>query len=206
MNKQTLKATIVTQRDNGSTYSDIAKFLEKEFGIKMSRQAIYGMYNRAKSEKNFMSNLDLLLYTDDVITYYALGVLPPDIKKLLSDRGINLTVKEISTIIDDNIGECEAIRDDIVDNIVDKLQRNETIENIYSLLEFKGTTASEICKEFYMRKATEKLITESSFKILTDIYSKTHNPRIVKNMINMFGFEFTTNKVRKAVDNNYKKQ
>ena len=50
MDKKSLKSVVVGYKMGGMSYADIATKLEEEYGVKMSRQAVNGLYKRATSD------------------------------------------------------------------------------------------------------------------------------------------------------------
>ena len=131
-----LRQYIVYLRDEVHlSFQDISDKIEKEYGIKRTKQAIYGLYSREKKRGDTRDSTDTDLKID-IVNMYVLGYSKSDILHKLSDRGVSYN--KIRYILDSNKSLIEYIQECKIAMLVDKLNSTDSYERLKATLRYKG--------------------------------------------------------------------
>ena len=107
-----IKKMVVELRENGKSYSEISNILEKEHGIRRTRQSVWALYNREKRKQ------DIIDVEDRNILVYS----------VLSDS--KLSIADIQRIIDSNYKEIDNIYNNLVSNVEKTIKRHQKVSRI----------------------------------------------------------------------------
>lgn len=187
MEKKSLKSIVIGYKLSGLSYSDIATELEKEYGIKMSRQAINGLYKRATSDKEVEKNIQTVLNTTDICYYSTLGYTVKEIKEIIQTDSFDLSINKISEILDNNKDLIENIEKSIVEKIKQGINDKKSIDDMIQSLRFKGISVKNKKWEYLLDKAADWFIDDSINKSLIHLLDVTDNRGLVREKMKKHG-------------------
>lgn len=189
MDNNTMRAFIIEHRESGMTFQEIADELDK-LGITRTRQAIHGIYKRAKQ-----GNKEKIKVDSDIYNLAALGYNNTEIKARLEELGSTIAYQYI---IDTN-KEGKNVIKEINEGNIEKIRRNLDIvlvaDDIKSILSYKNTEptdkkADELLKEVYKSKIRDK-----TNKILQNAYQLTGDRKIVSDIIKEMNLDTTIKEI-----------
>lgn len=183
MDKRALKSTIIELKENGLSFQNISDILAKDYGVKMSRQAVCGMYNRAISDETIVKNRELILTTVDIIKYNSIGLNNSEIKRVLDKLGYSITINDIEYILSINAEYKKSIEMELVTKIIKNLKEGNEIDEIKYKLTYNGLTVTDSKLRYLIKIAARQMIYEQSKKVLTSIYNATDDKALVKDII-----------------------
>jgi len=188
MDKLTLKSMIIEYRESGLSFSDISEELLKKYNIRMSRQAVCGMYNRATSEDAVTKNKNLILSTSNILNYYCIGLALEDIKAII---GMNITISDIKKVIKDNTDNINTIRKTQLTKIVTSIKNGADINDIKRSMAFKGIQIDSKVFNKLVEMASEAYVKEAiSYKIM-NIYNMSNDKQLTKKLMNKFNINMS---------------
>ena len=117
-----IKKMVLELRENGKSYSEISNILEKEHGIRRTRQSVWALYNREKRKQDIIDVEDR-----NILVYSVLGYSAEEIK-VLSDS--KLSIADIQRIIDSNYKEIDNIYNNLVSNVEKTIKRHQKVSRI----------------------------------------------------------------------------
>lgn len=183
MDKRALKSTIIELKESGLSFQNISDILAKDYGVKMSRQAVCGMYNRATSDEAIAKNRVLILTTVDIVNYNSIGLNNSEIKEVLDKLGYSITLSDIEYILSINTEYKKSIEMELVQKIIKGLKVGNEIAEIKSKLTYNGLTVTDSKLRVLIKLAAEQMIYEQSRKVLASIYNATDDKSLVKDII-----------------------
>ena len=184
MNKELLKAIILELRGNNErSFQEISDILECKYGIKRSRQAICGMYNRAISDKAISKNTDKIIAPNDILHYHAIGVSISRILEILKADGMEVTLSSIKDIVDRNEDKKEFIKNTLEDKAYKLINKGFSYEEIKIALAYKVEAPSEQALNKLMQEATLRILREQEIKTLRKILNLTQDEKLIKSIL-----------------------
>lgn len=183
MDKRALKSTIIELKEKGLSYQNISDILAREYDVKMSRQAVCGMYNRATSDENIVKNKELILTTVDIINYNCIGLSNSEIKETLNKLGYRVSLSDIEYTLNINKEYKKSIEMLIIKKIIKGLKSGNGIDEIKSNITYNGLFVTESRLKVLMKLTAEQMINEQSKKVLASIYNATDDKSLVKDII-----------------------
>lgn len=139
MAREQIKEFVLESREKGNSYQSIANDMLDKFGVDMTRQGVHLMYKRA-IENDMASNNKTS--NDKVITFItnmkAIDVSDSNIKKLLADKGVELTLYKIRRLRNENKNIIEEIERCNLDIVKDMLFHGKNIKDIRKELSYCG--------------------------------------------------------------------
>ena len=183
MDKLTLKSIIIELRDSGMSFSDISNELKEKYGIKMTRQAVCGMYSRATSDKSITKAKNLILVTSDILNYYCIGLSTEDIKELLS---VDVSIADINKTIKSNAENINTIRKNQLNKIVNSIVNGADINDIRKILSFKGIQIDEKVFNKLVEMASETYVMEAIAGNILNIYNMSNDKKLTKKLMDKF--------------------
>ena len=143
MDKRTIKSLIIELKEENKSFQEISDILAREYGVKMSRQAVCGMYKRATSDDAINNNRNIILATTDIVNYSALGMPESIIKETLNNRGIDVSLNKVKSILKDNSNYLDEIYNELLKRMSWYIEHGYDLEDIKSKLQFKGVKPTE---------------------------------------------------------------
>jgi DNA-binding transcriptional MerR regulator len=201
MDKQALKSTIILLRDEGMSFQEISDILRKDYNVKMSRQAVCGMYNRSTSDESLNRNKEVIAVTSDIINYKALGLTIKRIKDILDKNNYNISFNKLSDILNNNSELMNVVKEEQVNKVAVMLSRNTEIDNIVNSLEYKGEKPTTVVLKEIIEDATALLINKRATEILAKTYSLTEDRMILKNIISKYKLDITFRDIGSVLNN-----
>lgn len=186
MDKKSLKSIVIGYKLSGLSYSSIATELEKEYGIKMSRQAINGLYKRATSDKEVEKNIQTVLNTTDICYYSTLGYTVKEIKEIIQTEEFDLSLGKISDILDVNTELLSSIEKSLIDKIKVELQENKSIDEIKQNIKFKGVNIKDKKWDEFISKSADAYIDDSIIDSLARLLKITDNRDLVRSKLKKY--------------------
>ena len=183
MDKRALKSTIIELKEKGLSYQNISDILAREYDVKMSRQAVGGMYNRATSDENIVKNKELILTTVDIINYNCIGLSNSEIKETLNKLGYRVSLSDIEYTLNINKEYKKSIEMLIIKKIIKGLKSGNGIDEIKSNITYNGLFVTDSRLKALMKLTAEQMINEQSKKVLDSIYNATDDKSLVKDII-----------------------
>lgn len=183
MDKRALKSTIIELKEKGLSYQNISDILAREYDVKMSRQAVCGMYNRATSDENIVKNKELILTTVDIINYNCIGLSNSEIKETLNKLGYRVSLSDIEYTLNINKEYKKSIEMIIIKKIIKGLKSGNGIDEIKSNITYNGLFVTDSRLKALMKLTAEQMINEQSKKVLASIYNATDDKSLVKDII-----------------------
>ena len=183
MDKRALKSTIIELKEKGLSYQNISDILAREYDVKMSRQAVCGMYNRATSDENIVKNKELILTTVDIINYNCIGLSNSEIKETLNKLGYRVSLSNIEYTLNINKEYKKSIEMLIIKKIIKGLKSGNGINEIKSNITYNGLFVTDSRLKALMKLTAEQMINEQSKKVLASIYNATDDKSLVKDII-----------------------
>lgn len=191
MDSKDRREMIVRLKDNdGKTFTEISDTLYENLGVKITRQAVYGIYKRAKRNAN---KIDRMEYTNKVIlrvfartgsitdTQYAMIELEKSDCKIQGDK---CSYSYICRLVADHHKEIKEIKDEIKECIVSVGYENEKLEEIKQLLTFRDVQISDsVMAELVTEIAVKKITQFTRKEIAYIIDSSDGDTSIAKNVI-----------------------
>lgn len=200
MDKRTLKMLIIELKDSGRTYQEISEILKIEHSIIMTRQAVYGMYKRATSNEEINKSKELMLLTNDIINYTALGLNYKEIKNRIAQRKIDVKLADIKRIVVENEAHIKSVELNNIRKASNLLKDGLDFEEIRMKLHFKGELPSKKVTNIIIEKATEIMIFEAITEILANVLSTTDNKDIIKSISAKFNIDITSRDLSKILN------
>lgn len=183
MDKRALKSTIIELKESGLSFQNISDILAKDYGVKMSRQAVCGMFNRATSDEAIAKNKVLILTTVDIVNYNSIGLNNNEIKEVLDRLGYSITLSDIEYILRINTEYKKSIEMELVQKVIKGLKVGNEITEIKSQITYNGLTVTDSKLKALIKIAAEQMIYEQSRKVLSSIYNATDDKSLVKGII-----------------------
>lgn len=153
MDKATLKKLIIEMRKSDSSYGEIAHRLKTDYGVVMSRQAVYTMHKRAMGEDTEGDGSTVQI--TDILNYRALGVSKQKIQEVTGVSKIKL-----DEIIGKEEWVIDVIKEDMVGKAIMLINHGYSMDKIEQLFSFKGMGIS--------KGVLAKIIKEASARIIKD--------------------------------------
>lgn len=193
MDKRTLKSIIVElkESDGNRSFQDIADILEKDYEIKMSRQAVCGMYNRATSDEAISKYKDLILATNDILSYHLIGLSNKTIKSIMANNEIELPLSVIDNIIKEHSVTIEQMTKNQVFKVISLINNEQDLEDIKESLSYKGETPTNKRLNNLIELSSLYMIYESACKSLAKVMNLTENKALIKKVINKLNLEIS---------------
>lgn len=189
MEKKSLKSIVIGYKLSGLSYADIAARLEEEYDIKMSRQAVNGLYKRATSDKETEKNIQTVIRTTDICYFNALGYTVKEIKELINDDNFDLSLNKINDILSNNSELISDIESHIIDKINTGLKNKENIDLIIHSLKFKDVNIKNKKWEKFLEEATKAYITDAVINSYASILEITNNRDLIRCMMKEFNIQ-----------------
>lgn len=201
MDKRALKSIIIElKQDKHKTFTQIAYILENEYNIKMTRQAVCGMYNRSMSAYKSEHNKELLLSTNDIINYYTLGMKLYDIKRTMELCDIKVSLGEVKNTIEENSVYINNIKNDQIKICKKAVDDGSSIEDITSMLSFKGYNPSLKVVKRILKLACKESLKDSALAVFGKYYNITDNPSFINTIINEHNFDIKLKELSKEIN------
>ena len=179
MDKQTLKCIIVRLKDEENlSFNEIALRLDKQYDIKMTRQAVYGMYKRA--HKLIYHNKELVLISNDVNNLYALGINKQDIYNIVNNPDKVVSLSEIDKILSENEAQQKEIRESQISKVRTLIMNNSSMDVIQSSIEFKGVKPTKHVLDSLIIESCNIIIRDEAIASLRRVYNIVNDREIIK--------------------------
>lgn len=202
MDKRTLKSTIIELKDDGKTFQEISDILAKEHSIQMTRQAVYGMYKRATSDDLLEHNKLLILITNDIMNYNALGLSDKQIQEILLPLDDKIKVSEVHQIVVSNSDYMIDIRDEQVKRIMNAIENGHSIKDITNSLSFKNQIIKQSKLNELIKIASDRLVEKYATQVLAKVFNTTEDRDAVKHTIDKFNMNISFKDIGKIINNN----
>lgn len=195
MDKKTLKSIIIEERLSGKPFSDISDELLNKYGVKMSRQAVCGMYNRTTSK-----NLDVSIVTTDICKYHALGLNIERIKSLINTDDIKLSSAKIEEVIRDNKEYIDDIKEDNIESVTFGLMKKYDVSEIISLIQYKNIKPTSKELDNLLELSTQRMVDYKIAVELKKVLDITYDNTLVNKFIKHYNLDMTISDIRNTED------
>lgn len=200
VDKQTLKSTIVELKNNNKTFQEISDTLSTNYGVKMSRQAVCGMYNRTISSKQMTKNIDMLIATSDIANYSALGLSGRYIKDIINNNGIELSLYSIESKIKEESSHINGIKIDLLKKTIEMIKKGMDIGYIVDALSYKGVKPTNKVLNELIEKASTEILKSRAIDLMVKLINITDNKELAKKIANKHNFEVTGKEISEALN------
>lgn len=160
----TLKYTIIELKDTkGMSFQKIADLIESEYGIKRTRQAIGKLYQKAKEEEK--DQLEWKKIVCDIVNIYSISDNAIDTLANAESIGLNVTYRQILSIIKENQKYIDCVQHTMVANIQIGLKKILSLDDVIQMISYKGISISrkkalEYLEEAYILHIKEVVMSE----------------------------------------------
>ena len=175
----------------GMSYADIASKLETEYGVKMSRQAVNGLYKRATSDKEMEKNWNTVVKTNDICFYHALGYNTKDIKDLMLEDDFDISLGRINEILKDNEDHITEIEQSLVDEIERGISNKDNLDEIIKRTKFKDMGVKSKKWEILLSRASKQYVKDKIVQALADLVDVTNDRDLIREMMKEYNVETT---------------
>lgn len=172
----TLRCTIVELKDlKGLSFQKIADYIQSEYGIVRTRQAIAKMYKTAKTDEKEKAEHQRLVC--HAINIYCLLDSALDTLARLQEWGIDVTYRQLLDIIKSNQNYIDCVEHTIIANIKTMIDKCKTPDVIRDALEYKGIKLSDKRFSQYFEEAYSVHIKDTVLKIINKYNNITHDSK-----------------------------
>lgn len=200
MDKHTLKCIIVELKNDNKTFQEVSDILNEKYNVKMSRQAVCGMYNRIISNKQMTKNIDLLIATNDMINYYSLGYGSKKIKEILSKQDVNLSIGIIDKTLNEELVHINNIKSDMISKVVELIKRNSDIDTIKNSLKYKSIEPTSIVLNELIDEASTEILKSRAVDLMVKLINITDNRDLAKKVASKHNFNITCKEINEALN------
>lgn len=191
---QTLKVIITEMRnDEGLTFQEISNRLQSDYGVKKTRQAIGGLYNRMVKAK--LDNDRTIRTINDIVNIACIVDTATQVLEEVQKLGRDVTYRYVLDTIQSSSEQIERIEGSIVENIRRQIQSETTIDELESQLAYKGVKISRRKLDKYCEMAYVVEIRNILTKSLASFYKLTSNKDLLKEVNKTFGKQVKLNDV-----------
>lgn len=193
MDMQTLKSIIIELRNQGMTFQEIADTLKQNYGIVKTRQAISGLYNRAKIAATYDEQTQKLVR--DIVNTYCLVDNATQVAEELHNMGQDIPYRKVLDIINKETEYINSVRDTIVATMEARLPDIKDIRELMGI-QYKNVTISTKRFNEYFEEACKHHIKSSILGNLQTIYKLTSNKGMVKSIGQQFNIGIRTDDLK----------
>ena len=190
MDMTTLKTMIIELKDSGMSFQEISDYLCVEHGINKSRQALNGLYNRAK--KAVGKNEERQKITCDVVNLYCLLDTVSMVSREAHRIDLDITYSQVLNIIKGEEAYVSSVESTIIASIVSKIGSIYDIRELRKSINYKGIVISDKKLSKYFEKAYTIYIKQKIEEHLSTIYKLTSNKDMAKRVGKNFNMNITT--------------
>lgn len=184
-NKSIINIIIKKRDEDNLTFQEISNYIDKEYGIKKTRQSIYSLYKRHKDNvtKDDATKAELEI---DVLNLFIMGY---SINKIASLIGIsNYKVK---TLIENEENEIKNITNYKMQMVLNKLQDTNDINEIKNILKYKNWEIQEKGLNEIVSTAITMLLEKQINNMIAKLKEKGVNSDTLKRSIGVFKNNYT---------------
>lgn len=186
----TLKSLVVELKDSGMTFQEVADTLEKKYSVVRSRQALYGIYKRAK--ESFKDDEKYWITVCDVVNIACITDSYIQAVEKLQQIGVSLSYRQLLSIVNKETEYVKSVERTITANIEAQLENLKDIREAVKSIEYKGIGISEKRFEGYLMDACEHHIRMGIVEELSKMYRLTSNKSMVKQIGQKFNLDIKT--------------
>lgn len=190
----TLKSLIIELKDSGMTFQEVADTLEKRYGVIKTRQAISGLYNRAKEALKDDESYQMTIC--DIINIYAISDSAAQVLNHLQHLGLCVNYRQVLNVISKEKRYTENVQQTIVAKLVEQMDGLVDIREATKTIEYKGINISKKRFDEYFEKACKAFIRQDIMISLSRIYKLTSNKEMVKSIGEKFNIGIKTSDLR----------
>lgn len=191
MKNKDLRDLIVSLRNNSNpqlSFKEIADILWDSYGIKRSRQAIYGMYMRGRSGVD--RKLENISITRDVVYLTCLGYTMREITDILSNKENHSKTRVNYNIVRDILKnsevELEETRREVKERVLGAVLSGESIQDIYKSVAYFDNSIKEKELYEYLKYAYMFILKEALTREAVKIYMDVRDIDFVESVIKEF--------------------
>lgn len=191
MKNKDLRDLIVSLRDNSNpqlSFKEIADILWDSYGIKRSRQAVYGMYMRGRSGVD--RKLENISITRDVVYLTCLGYTMREITDILSNKENHSKTRVNYNIVRDILKnsevELEETRREVKERVLGAVLSGESIQDIYKSVAYFDNSIKEKELYEYLKYAYMFILKEALTREAVKIYMDVRDIDFVESVIKEF--------------------
>lgn len=197
MDKETLKSIVIEYKDSGMTYQEISDKINKDYGIKKSRQALQKMYHRAIEKAE--NNKEKFLITTDVVNIYCLGYAMTEVKTLVSKLREGINYNDIVAIIRDEGEYIKEVEESILNKLISILEQANDIVVLKNLLSYKGIEPTDKKINQYIGMAYKNIILDKASTYLATMCQLTDDTAAVKKVISELNMDISMSDIREKI-------
>jgi hypothetical protein len=190
METTTLKTMIVELRDSGLTYQQISDYLKTNYGVDKTRQAVSGMYNRAKAAQKYDDQTQRVIC--DIVNLYCILDSAVQVTETFKEHGNNISYQFIRRTVESEKKYIESVKSTIVANIEMQLDKINSISELEPI-EYKGIKITAKRQREYIEAAYASHIRSRLAASLVKMYNTTSDKQMVKSVASSFGVRIGQN-------------
>lgn len=194
MDMTTLKTLIIELKDSGMTFQEVADTLEKQYGVVRTRQAINGIYKRAKESLKEDESKQRIIC--DIVNLYCISDSASQVYEKLQQIGINISYRQILNVINNETKYIESVKQTIVANLEAQISSLTDIRDALGLVEYKGVTISRKKFDEYFELACKHYIRQQVISDISRIYRLTSDKEMIKSIGQQFNIGIKTADLR----------
>lgn len=195
ISNQVLRDLVIELReDKGLTFQEISDELQDKYGVTRTRQAISGIYNRAKNSSKLSTDTQRL--KSDIVNIYCLLGNATDVHEQLSKFRSDVNYRYILRVIKSEELYINSIKTTIIANIATKLMDGVTDIKELSIIEYKSIPISDKVFKEYFELACEYALREMLTSNLARIYSINGDIQLVRSLASKFNIPITKGLLR----------
>jgi hypothetical protein len=191
MKNKDLRDLIVSLRDNSNpqlSFKEIADILWDSYGIKRSRQAVYGMYMRGRSGVD--RKLENISIIRDAVYLTCLGYTMREITDILSNKENHSKTRVNYNIVRDILKnsevELEETRREVKERVLGAVLSGESIQDIYKSVAYFDNSIKEKELYEYLKYAYMFILKEALTREAVKIYMDVRDIDFVESVIKEF--------------------
>lgn len=194
MDMTTLKTIIIELKDSGMTFQQVSDTLNEQYGVYRTRQAISGLYKRAKeSMKEDESHQRIVC---DIVNLYCILDNATQVTNELQRLGINVSYRQILNVVNKETKYIESVKQTIVANLEALICSLTDIRDALKLVEYKGVKVSKKKFDEYFELACKHYIRQEILNDLSKMYKLTSNKEMIKSIGSQFNIGVKTSDLR----------
>lgn len=192
MDRDTLRALVIKYRDEqGLTFQKISDILRDEYEVVRDRQALHGLYTRAKKRPTTGKYKYGLPLTADVLNVYTLGYNMTQVTKLLATEDNKLNYTKVREIIDSEGDFKEDILGSKACKAVELIRTGATLEEIIEEESYNGIKPTVQGIQDIMAEAYAMIIKNGIMNELVEAYRVLGDKGIVEKIYSKLDKQIT---------------
>ena len=185
MDLNTIKNIICVLRDKGMTYQAISDKLRDEYGIVKSRQAIQGLYVRAREDRALKLSESEISIKCDVISIYNLGYNMTQVTKIMQKQYPDITYQKVLNIIKENKEYSTNMEITSIALLQDAFDSENDPNILKNMLSYKGVPITQTRFNYLIAQVVTGRIKDYATSQITRMYKITGSKSDIRDICNL---------------------